>query len=191
MFKVQAEGMYQYLAQIGQARTDAVWGGAAGARIEAGPLRLGVSAFHGKGLGAYVSLQNAGSTFDGTSDEFRKFTGMYLQTALVFGREQFSAGIGRVMDHQLDSDKNGYLLPDGTRDIGPAIGLSNLKYQTGISAAFYHRMTDNLVLAIDYLFFQTDWWGARNSTNVLDAAGNPVPRSSRGICRPRSKSSTS
>jgi hypothetical protein len=36
-------------------------------------------------------------------------------------------------------------------------------------------MTENLVLAIDYLLFRADWWGARNSTCTVDAGGNCVP----------------
>src|SRR6185503_18758601 len=133
-----------------------------GGRIEAGPLRLGVSAFRGKGLGAYIALQNASSTFEPASREFRYFTGMYVQTALVFGREQVSAGAGRVIADQLDADKT-----DVTK--------SNLKAQTGISAAFYHHVTDHMVLGLDYLLFHTDWWGAPNSTNALDATGAIVP----------------
>jgi Gram-negative porin len=170
MFKLQAEGMIQYMGQIAEAlvgdpnqgplySSTEVWGVAGGGRLEAGPFRLGLSAFRGKGLGAYVALQNASSTFNGGTREFRYFTGLYAQTAVVFGREQVSAGIGRVQDDLLPSDRID-------------IYTSNLKYQTGISAAFYHRLTDNLVLGIDYFFFRTDWWGA--PAFVLDASGAAV-----------------
>jgi len=172
--KVEAEGMYQYIAVRENTRSDKVWGVAGGARLEAGPFRLGLSAYHGKGLGAYIALQNAGSTFDQVYRDLRYFTGVYAQTALVFGREQLSAGIGRVLDHQLDSDKNGHLTMDDmgnvVLDINPAIGLSGLKYQTGISGAFYHHVTDFFVLGIDYFYFRTDWWGARNA--MLDPTTN-------------------
>jgi hypothetical protein len=175
MFKVQVEGMYQFIAVRENTRADKVWGVAGGARLEAGPLRLGLSAYHGKGLGAYIALQNAASTFDQVYRDMRNFTGVYAQLALVFAREQISAGIGRVMDHQLDSDKNGHVVLDDMGnpvldasgnpmiDLGPAYGVSNLKYQTGLSFAFYHHVSDNLVLGIDYFRFQTDWWGARNA----------------------------
>ncbi len=163
MFKVQVEGMYQYMAQLGEDRTDRVWGVAGGGRIEAGPFRLGLSAFRGKGLGAYIALQNAASTFDPSLRTLRYFTGVYAQTALVFGREQFSAGIGRVIDDQLDSDKNGIIDINGNLDASPAASSSNLKSQMGISGAFYHHLTNNLVLGFDYFFFRTDWWGARNA----------------------------
>ena len=51
-------------------------------------------------------------------------------------------------------------------------GTSNLKYQSGVSAAFSHRVSDNLVVALDYFLFRTDWWGAPIVTT--DANGNPV-----------------
>jgi hypothetical protein len=174
LLKVQAEGMYQYVARLGGAlagrqdmpetlhATDGVWGVAGGARLEAGPFRLGLSAFRGKGLGSYVALQNSPSTFNQSTFNLRYFTGLYAQTALVFGREQLSAGIGRVKDD---------LLPDDRIDAG----TSNLKYQTGISAAFYHRLTENLVLGFDYFLFRTEWWGAPNSILVPDpATGNTL-----------------
>jgi hypothetical protein len=161
LFKLQVEGMYQYMAQIDSTRTDRVWGVAGGARFEIGPVRLGAAVFQGKGLGSFIALQNATSTFNGGTRELRYFTGMYAQSAVVFWREQVSAGIGRVIDHQLDSDKIN-------------AGVSNLKSHTGISAAFYHRATDNLVLGLDFFLFRADWWGAPNSVNVPDANGNPV-----------------
>jgi hypothetical protein len=171
MFKLQAEAMYQYLAQLASPRTDRVWGVAAGGRIEAGPLRLGAAVFQGKGLGSYIALQNATATFNGATRELRYFTGMYAQAAMVFGDEQVSLGAGRVLDHQLDSDK-----------VDP--GNSILKTQTGISVGFYHHLNDNLVLGLDYFFFRTDWWGAPNSTNALDASGNVVATILPGVLTP-------
>ena len=172
-FKVQGEGMYQYMSQIGEMKVgrpgmehsdDRVWGVAGGARLEVGPLRLGLSAFRGKGLGTYVALQNASSTFNSVTRNFRYFTGYYAQAALMFGSEQLAAGIGRVKDDLLQEDRE-----------DP--GTSNLKYQTGISAAFYHRLTPNLVLGFDYFMFRTDWWGAPASITVLDPmSGNSVPQ---------------
>jgi len=163
-FKVQGEGMYQYMDQIGDTpdhpKADKVWGVAGGARFEAGPLRLGFSAFRGKGLGVYVALQNASSTFNSVTRNFRYFTGVYGQMALVFGAEQFSLGAGRVQDDLLAEDRADPF-------------TSNLKSQSGVSAAFYHRVTENLVLGFDYFLFRTDWWGAPNYTN--DANGVPVP----------------
>ena len=137
-FKLQAEGMYQYMGQIGDVRPGPMQT-RSGASRAAGASRSGRSAsacrrFEAKGLGTYVALQNASSTFNSVYPNLRYFTGYYAQLALVFGREQISLGIGRVQDD---------LLPDDRLD---DFDTSNLKYQTGISAAFYHRLTDNLVL---------------------------------------------
>ena len=157
LLKAQVEGMYQPMAILGADRTDAVWGVSGGARLEAGPLRLGASAFHGKGLGVYVALQNSGSMFNQTTKNFRTFTGVYAQSALVFGPLQVSLGAGRVLDSQLEEDKID-------------ASTSGLKSQLGASLAVYYRLTDNLVIGADYFRFQTDWWGAPNST--LDDMGN-------------------
>jgi len=174
LFKVQVEGMIQAVGEPGVGtpadpttgapaippKRDSLWGVAAGGRIEAGPFRLGLAAFRGKGLGTYVALQDAGSTFNGPAKEFRTFTGLYAQTAVVFGKEQVSAGIGRVQDDLLAADRLD-------------VTTSNLKYQTGISGCFYHRLSDNLVLGVDYFFFRTDWWGG--PAFMTDANGAPVP----------------
>ena len=124
-------------------------------------MRLGLSAFRGRGLGVYVALQNSGSTFNGTSKELRYFTGLYAQSAFVIGRAQLSLGLGRVTDDQLAADKID-------------ASSSNLKSQTGASVGFNYAISKNLVFDIDYFRFQTNWWGAPNSTNVTDMAGNTV-----------------
>jgi hypothetical protein len=160
--------MYQYLAAVGTnggtsptglLQSGNVWGVAGGARLEWGPLRLGVSAFHGAGLGVYVALQNSSTSFNTTTRELRTFTGLYGQMALVFGRSQVSAGLGQVTDDQLASDKQD-------------ASTSGLKSQAGISAGYYFSVTEHLVVGFDYFRFQADWWGAPNST--FDANGNTV-----------------
>jgi hypothetical protein len=166
-FKLAVEGMYQPMYKrgtdpssvdptTGLKNASDVWGVAGGGRFEMGPVRLGLSAFRGKGLGTYVALQNAMSTFSGVDLEFRYFTGLYAQSAVVFGREQLSLGIGQVRVDQLEVDKTDYL-------------SSQLKSHTGISAGFYHAVTENLVIGLDYFMFRTDWWGA--PTSNMDASG--------------------
>jgi len=161
-FKLQTEGMYQPMKQLGGTDETSVWGVAAGGRLEAGPFRLGLSGFRGRGLGVYVALQNAGSTFSNITKELRYFTGLYGQTAYVTGPWQFSLGLGRLIDDQLTTDKN-----------DPS--TSELKSQTGASAVINYAVTSNLVVDVDYFFFRTDWWGAPNSIfNGTDANGNPI-----------------
>ena len=158
-YKLSLEGMYQPMYQLGAARSDKVWGVAAGGRVEVGPIRLGLSAFRGKGLGAYVALQNSSSSFNTVTRELRTFTGLYAQAAVVVGRVQVSAGAGLVNDNQLASDRL-----DTT--------TSGLKRQAGASLGFYYSLTQHLVLGLDYFRFQTNWWGA--PTAMTDASGNVV-----------------
>lgn len=167
LIKLQVEGMWQPISRLVVSsdpaapktlRTDAVWGAAAGARFELGPVRLGAAAFRGKGLGQYYALQNSPVVFGPTYD-VRSFTGVYAQGALVFGPVQLSAGVGRVSVDQLAYDKT-----DAT--------LSNAKSQTGASVAVYYSLSESLVLGLDYFRFQADWYGAPRSTT--DAGGNTV-----------------
>jgi hypothetical protein len=161
-FKLQGEGMYQPMKQIGGTDETSVWGLSAGGRLEAGPFRLGLSVFRGRGLGAYVALQNASSTFSNVDRELRYFTGLYSQTAFVTGPWQFSLGLGRLFDDQLAVDKT-----DSS--------TSNLKTQTGASAVINYAIAGNLVLDVDYFYFQTDWWGAPNAVfNGTDPNGNAI-----------------
>jgi hypothetical protein len=161
MFKLEVEGMYQYMAQKGNdPRTDRVWGLAGGGRVEIGPLRLGASIFRGKGLGAYVALQNASSSFNSVTFNLRYFTGIYGQSALVFGRSQISLGLGEVIDDQLPEDK-----------LDPT--ASGLKDQIGLSFGYYYSLTPHLAVGAVYFRFQADWWGAPNQ--VTDpVTGNTV-----------------
>jgi hypothetical protein len=164
--KLAVEGMYQFMGSEGSDDSSEVWGVAAGGRLEAGPFRLGLSTFRGKGLGDYLAIQNSSSSFNTVTRELRSFTGLYAQTALVLGRTQISFGVGRVIDDQLASDK-------------VDTGISNLKSQTGVSLGLYYNLTDYLALGVDYFRFQTDWWGAPNSrldgTNIVLLPGYIQP----------------
>lgn len=167
LLKLQVEGMWQPISRLVVStdpaapktlRTDAVWGAAAGARLEVGPVRFGAAAFRGKGLGQYYALQNSPVVFGPTYD-VRSFTGVYAQGALVLGALQLSAGVGQVSVDQLEYDKT-----DPT--------LSNAKSQTGVSLAAYYAVNEMLVLGLDYFRFQADWYGAPRSS--VDAGGNTV-----------------
>jgi predicted porin len=167
-FKAQVEALWQPISRLETSGTppvqtqhdDKVWGVALGVRAEAGPIRFGAAAFHGKGLGQYYALQNSPAVFSNGTKEVRDFTGVYAQAALVFGPVQLAAGVGRVGISQLQAD---------LRDLI----VSNAKSQTGISAAVYYSISDSLVLGLDYFRFQSDWYGAPRS--ALDpTTGTPV-----------------
>ena len=167
LVKLEVEGLWQPVSRVatdaagnGSLQSDKVWGVAGGARFELGPVRVGAAAFRGKGLGQYFALQNSPAAFNQATHELRSFTGMYGQAALVFGPVQLAAGVGQVRIDLLEADKKN-------------ASLSNAKSQTGVSAAAYYSVSDNIVLGLDYFRFQTDWHGAP----VLDPASmNPIGR---------------
>jgi hypothetical protein len=162
--KLGVEGLYQPIARI---RTDpmtmqkynakdAVWGGSGGARLEVGPVRLGLSAFHGKGLGLGYALQKSVATIDndssaappgGVTYDLRTFTGFYAQGAVIINDLHLAAGFGRGLVDQLDIDKSN-------------ARLSVIHAQTGISAAAYYHVTDAVVLGVDYFRYTANWYGA-------------------------------
>jgi hypothetical protein len=156
MVKFAVEGLWQKLTDIRSepephdVSTD-VWGVAGGGRVEIGPARLGLSAWHGKGLGFYTALQNDPVMYDLSvkPGELRTFTGYYGQGALVFGPVQFSLGAGIATVDQLEKDK-----------INPA--LSTYKSQTGLSAGVFYSLSDNVVIGLDYFRLMMRWYGARN-----------------------------
>jgi hypothetical protein len=184
-FKLGAEGVFQQVSRLdsvdpdgsgplpGQPKlvTTNVWGAAGGGRLEAGPFRLGLAAFRGKGLGFYYALQNSPAVFDTATKELRYFTGVYAQTALIVDQWHFAAGIGRVTADQLDVDEENPL-------------ISTVKSQTGVSAGVFFNVSDSLVLGVDYFLFKTDWWGAANSVYGVDADGNQVVVRQPGVIAP-------
>jgi hypothetical protein len=179
------EGAYQ---PIGRTVTDAttmakhqvnssIWGASGGLRVEGGPLRVGASAFHGRGIGLGYALASSVAAADNDSAhapcldtdndpttpcvntntfELRTFTGYYGQAALVFGRVHLASGYGIAMVDQVPADKLNTL-------------LSVIHYQQGISAAFYYQVSDSVVLGLDYFHYLASWYGRAAS----DSMGNP------------------
>jgi hypothetical protein len=175
--KLAAEGIWQQLklgtnispdelAKIPDQETS-IWGVAGGGRFEYGPVRLGVSGFHGRGLGFFTALQNDPSMFNLVTRELRTFTGYYAQSALVFGPVQLSLGAGTAIADQLETDKNvcNQTLCEPAR-------FSVLRSQTGVSAGVFYSLSKNLVIGVDYFRFMMRWYGARNSHYRLNADGS-------------------
>ena len=174
LLKLGVEGMFQPLARVNQvtvtapdgststvptAESTSVWGAAGGARFEMGPVRLGASAFRGRGVGMTYALQNTTATLSTKTGELRTFTGVYGQGALMFGKVQVAAGGGVASADQLASDRLD-------------TSLSVIHQQIGISGAVYYHVTDSVVFGLDYFRLMARWYGAPKS--VLDMDGNPV-----------------
>lgn len=130
--------------------TTSVWGASGGLRVEAGPIRLGLSGFRGKGLGLFYTLQRSNAVADPVEDQthaIRMFTGFYAQSALVFGRLRLAGGFGMSTVDQTANDKINSM-------------LSVIRYQRGISGGIFYNATDSIVLGFDYFNFAAGWWGA-------------------------------
>ena len=163
LIKLEIEGFWQSMSRlanitdmatgmiVGQDKlTTDVWGASGGLRVEAGPVRIGVSGFRGKGLGLFYALQRSNANADPVEDrthQLRMFTGFYGTGALVFGGLRLMGGFGMVLADQTPDDKINAM-------------LSVIRYQRGISAGAFYNATQNIVLGLDYFLFTAGWWGA-------------------------------
>ena len=168
--KIGVEGAYQPIGRIvttmdpatmvtSSNETSSVWGVSGGARVEVGPVRLGASAFRGRGIGLGYALQRSVATSDNDSGA--------------------AAPAGRTAELQV-ADVHRHLRPRGGRR--PVAGnsrqvtalaswinststrrnpnLSVIHSQTGMSAAVYYHVSDSVVLGLDYFRFMASWYGA-------------------------------
>ena len=161
--KIGVEGLWQPVSRIKTTtdpntgatsksdETTSIWGVSGGARVEVGPVRLGASAFHGRGIGLGYAGQRSVATEDVDSTqqthELRTFTGYYGQAALHFGSVELAAGYGQGIVDQLDVDKT-----------NPKVSVFHT--QSGISGAVYYHVSDSVVLALDYFHYSASWYGA-------------------------------
>ena len=157
--KIGVEGLYQPLGRVAsddvtmalRDESTTVWGVAGGARLEVGPVRLGVAGFRGRGIGLGNALQYTSALVNPETYELRSFSGVYGQAGLRFGKLQLAAGGGMAAADQLSSDR---INPD----------LSVIHRQIGVSAALYYDVSDSVVLGLDYFRFMASWYGAPAST---------------------------
>jgi hypothetical protein len=186
--RLAVEGLYQPISRTDtdpvtmmptNTVTTTIWGVSGGARVEAGPLRVGLAAFRAKGIGL-SSLGSSVAAADNdpsharcidtdndpttpcvsvNSYELRPSTGFYGQLALVFGPWQVGGGYGLAILDQVAYDK---LNPN----------LSVIHYQRGASGVVYYQMSDSVVLGLDAFLYNAGWYGAP-LLNV-DANGNPT-----------------
>lgn len=155
-------GAYQNLYKRDSSESTAAAGFGYGGRVELGPVRLGVAGHYGKGLGLNYALEPSDATLD-FSGALRKFDGYYVQSQVVLGDFDLSAGAGitRVF---LGSN-------DTTRD--PAGNLpahSVVKSQRGINAGIVYHWRPFLHFDIDYFRADFAWfYGEKQGINVLNA----------------------
>lgn len=163
-------GAYQKVYQSLSKEDETVYGAGYGARVEVGPVHLGVAGHYGRGLGLSFALQPAEQiTAGGASqnNELRTFDGYYAQLQLALGKFDLNGGAGITRVYLLRSDKLDLIDDDGLAetpsaddDMMPGLdpqGFNNYKHQLGFSAgAVYHAM-DYLHLSVDYFRAQMEW----------------------------------
>jgi len=145
-----------------------VIGGAGGARVEVGPVHLGVAGHTGRGLGVGYFLDGSDANFaKDTTHELRLFHGAYTQAQVVAGKFDFNAGWGITWIDPIDADSNpnwcgiatattpcnGFSLATGT----PLPSASILKSQMGISGVIVFHLTPRVHFAADYFYSDVKW----------------------------------
>ena len=149
-------GAYQKVYQ-GGTDTESVTGAGFGygGRLELGRFHLGVAGHYGIGLGLNYALEVSDAAQDSTA-HLRKFDGYYVQTQVVLGKVDVSAGWGitRVLANAVDSD------PD------PDTGAftSWIRHQQGISCGAVYHVRPWLHVDVD--LFRADFKWSLGETQV-------------------------
>lgn len=139
-------GLWQQLGEHPTTRTTNVYGGAGGARLEIGPLRLGGGYYRGKGIGFAYAIENSQALYNSATGNLRNFGGFYGQLMLVLGKVDLAGGVGQ---------SRLYLISD---DAGPDfVNISFPKTQTGINAGVFYHLNEYLVLGLDYFQARFEW----------------------------------
>jgi hypothetical protein len=143
-------GAYQDLYKQDSPDHTKAWGFGYGGRVELGPVHLGVAGHKGTGLGLNYALEASDATLDLAGD-LRQFDGYYVQSQVVLGEVDLSAGWGitRV-----------FLSPQDTvLDAAGYITRSVVKSQMGISGVVVYHMKPWLHLDLDYFRADFSWFG--------------------------------
>jgi hypothetical protein len=149
-------GAYQRFYQAGSNASAAGYGGGYGARIEVGPVHLGLAGDYGKGLGLEYAFQ-AGDVAVSPSFELRNFSGYSALGQLVVGPFDLNGGWGISKVFALPSDQV------------PGVNVS-LPQQWAISAGVVYHVTDYFHLDVDGMHALATWsLGERQTMNFLNS----------------------
>jgi hypothetical protein len=181
---VAAEGLWQRVARNGSSQTTDALGVAGGARLEIGPVRLGVAAHYGAGLGFFYALEDSTASVytggmndpPGSDGKLRTYDGYYGQLMVVLGhrgptpvdvhhpRVDLAAGYGVGHLNQLEG-------LDVHRTVDNGIGNPGLpKDQVGINGGVFYHIDENLVASLDYFRANFSWYdNVKQGVNTLNA----------------------
>jgi hypothetical protein len=171
MFKLFANGAYQKIYEREGWRDQTIAGVGYGARVELGPVHLGLAGHMGKGIGVDFALQphSSGWINDHPAKPFRPVNG-YSAHLQISPTKTFdlmgAAGITQI--HRLTED----LVDARDTDMNPAtpaanddplplvkdsVGYIPLKHQIGLSGGVTVHLSDNLHLALEYFRALIKW----------------------------------
>jgi hypothetical protein len=157
-----ANGVWQRVYKQAQPdeNFETVLGGGYGARLEAGPVHLGVAGHYGKGLGLYYALETSEAAYD-ESYRLRTSDGYYAQSQFVLGDFDLNAGIGVSRVYELPTD--------GVPDVN-GVRRSVIDYQLGISGVIVYHISQTLHAAVDYFRANYKWHlGEKQNVNFVNA----------------------
>lgn len=140
-----ANGAYQNLYKVDSPDSTSAAGFGYGGRVEVGPARLGMAGHYGRGIGLNYALEASSAAIDLQSG-LRTCDGYYVQSQVVLGRMELSAGwgIARV-----------FLITPGPDD-DPT--LSVIKHQMGISTGIVYHVRPWLHLDLDGFRAEAAWF---------------------------------
>lgn len=150
-----ANGAWQKVYASGSNLSTTVYGAGAGGRLELGIFHLGVAGHYGQGLGINYAFDGSEAIFEQAhTQQMRKFDGLYVQTQVVLGKVDLSAGVGETRVHEVPGDVNpAYIDPTTMMQ-----AISVLKDQMGINAGIVYHFSENLHFDLDYFRAEATWW---------------------------------
>jgi hypothetical protein len=145
----------------GSPEDTSAWGFGYGARLELGPVHLGVAGHYGQGLGLNYALEPGEASIDPRT-KLRKLDGYYVQSQFVIGKVDLSAGWGitRVFLNPADRERNA----------AGNVPHSVIKSQMGISAGVVWHAREWLHLDLDGFRADCRWFlGEKQIVNVISS----------------------
>jgi Gram-negative porin len=150
---VYFNGGYQksYQNNLPDDLTERISGLGYGARVEVGPVHVGVGGHRGRGLGfAYPGLTS--SAADDAVSTFRDTDGVFAMGQLVLGKFDLDGGYGKSIIHMTPNDLTG----DPTNPSGDP-KTSFVNSQAAVSGAVVFHAADWLHFDVDVMHADSEW----------------------------------
>ena len=148
-----------------------MFGFGSGARLELGPVRVGVAAQTSSGLEPNYPLQVTDASVD-PQGNLRIVEGYVARSQIVLGRFDFFAGgsITRVL--RTDADRQEVPDPRDATGARTLVAHSVIQFQIGIDGGVVYHLSPHVHLDIDYFRAQALWY--LGESQVLDTTNGGV-----------------